>query len=252
MGARASGPTLAAAALEVRALTARRAAALPSPRERGSFPRELSSSRAVFGGLSTVYLWIGVGVAVLVSVSLIGIALRYRSREGEERPVSRTASRPQLELAYVLVLTLVAAGLLVITFHAEGRDDARAAHPAVRIHAIAAKWRWAFAYPGGHRQEGTDRRYPTLVVPAGEVVRLELSSLDVIHAFWLPSERVKYDAIPGRVARFDVRFAKPGFFPGAGECSEFCGLLHAQMRFDVRALPAATFAAWLARQGGPA
>jgi cytochrome c oxidase subunit 2 len=110
----------------------------------------------------------------------------------------------------------------------------------------AAKWRWRFDYPGGVSRVGGERRIPVLVVPAGRTVRFSLSSLDVVHAFWIPDLRFKRDATPGQTGVFDLRFP-PGHATSVGECSEFCGLGHASMHFLVEAVPPAEFQAWLAR-----
>jgi cytochrome c oxidase subunit 2 len=85
------------------------------------------------------------------------------------------------------------------------------------------------------------------VVPAGEAVRLRLSTQDVIHAFWVPEARYKHDLIPGSVQIATLTFAHPGVF--AGQCAEFCGLRHADMVFSVDVVSAQRFEAW-ARHGG--
>jgi cytochrome c oxidase subunit 2 len=207
-------------------------------------------TRSEFAGLSTTYLLIAIGVVALVWLALAAIVVRWRARPGEHRaPVGRTSNAP-LEVGYVVVLTCVAALLVTLTFRTESKVDAVSSHPALRVHVIAAKWRWRFEYPGGVVQDGANDRPSTLVVPTRETVGFALDALDVIHAFWIPDLRFKRDAIPGRTNRFDLDFPRAGYFPGAGVCSEFCGLLHSQMRFNVRALPPAAFRAWLRRRQG--
>ena len=62
----------------------------------------------------------------------------------------------------------------------------------------ASKWEWTLAYPryGFSVRSGTVGRQP-FVVPAGEAIRFNLYSADVIHSFWIPDLRFKHDAIPG-------------------------------------------------------
>lgn len=87
-----------------------------------------------------------------------------------------------------------------------------------------------------------------LVVPSGGPVRFRLSTLDVVHAFWIPAARYKYDAIPGRTNVFDMRFEE-GVAYDSARCSEFCGEYHDQMTFGVDVRPPGEFRAWLrARQ----
>ncbi|HEY2636182.1 MAG TPA: hypothetical protein VGI54_02240 [Solirubrobacteraceae bacterium] len=215
-------------------------------------PLAAGNTRADYQHLASIYLVIAVAVAVLVLLAIVGYALRYRARAGRPAPTSRRHEAPLVEGAVVAVLVVAAAVLLVLTFHTETREDALAATPAVRIHAVAAQWRWRFDYRGGVSQLGTNTRPATLVVPRGETVDFTLTSRDVIHAMWVPDLRFKKDAIPGRTNRFDMVFPQTGWFPGMGECSEFCGLYHAQMRFDVRVLAPAAYRAWLARRRGTA
>jgi cytochrome c oxidase subunit II len=208
----------------------------------------VTSTRSDYQDLASVYLPIAAVVAVLVIGVLVGFALRYRERPGRRGPTSRRSEAPLLEGAFVAGLVAVAAVLLALTFRTETREDALAAQPALRVHAIAAKWRWSFTYPGGVREQGTDDAPATLVVPRGERVRFALDAVDVIHAMWVPDLRFKKDAIPGRTNSFDLTFPAAGFYAGMGECSEFCGIYHAQMRFNVHVLEPAAFRAWLARR----
>jgi cytochrome c oxidase subunit 2 len=88
-----------------------------------------------------------------------------------------------------------------------------------------------------------DIRPATLVVPSGQTVQFRMRSLDVIHSFFVPKLRFKRDAFPERTTEFDLVFHEPGF---TGRCAEFCGLHHADMRFNVEVLPPDEFARWAA------
>ena len=79
----------------------------------------------------------------------------------------------------------------------------------------------------------------------GETIRVELTSNDVIHAFWVPDFLFKRDAIPGHVNVFDITPTVTGTYHGV--CSEFCGLNHAYMTFTVEVVPPEEFDRWLGR-----
>lgn len=202
-------------------------------------------TRHEYDRIASVYLPIAAGVVLLVLLLVVVFALRYRAGRPGGEP-SRRHSAPRVEGLYVLVLAAVAAFLLWRTFTVEDRVDAAAsARPSVIVNATAAKWHWTFAYPAsGIVLRGTDRRRPTLVVPVGRVVGFHLNSVDVVHAFWVPSRRFKRDATPGFPTRFTLVFPRTGTFVNGGECSEYCGLHHWQMRFDIRVVSPAAFAAW--------
>ena len=87
-------------------------------------------------------------------------------------------------------------------------------------------------------------------VPVGEPVRLELSTGDVIHSFWVPELAGKTDLIPGQTNTMWIEARHAGVF--GGTCGEFCGAQHAHMQMRVIADPPGKYQAWLAAQRAPA
>ncbi len=201
-----------------------------------------------FASLWHVYLAVTLTVGLLVTAAILVAAARFR-RRSDVWPQQRR-SAPRLEAAWLVLIAVVVAGLLVETFRTENRDDALAASPALRVQVTAFQWEWRFAYPGtGVAQTGASvgsshPRFATLVVPAGEPVEFDLRSADVLHSFFIPSMRFKRYAFPGSTNRFVLTFPSPGRM--LGECAQFCGWDHSEMRFDVRVLAPAAFGRWLA------
>jgi cytochrome c oxidase subunit II len=201
------------------------------------------STRSDFASVWSLYLWVGIGVAVLVLGTVLFAVVRYRARPG--RPPSGPAERTAVEVgAAVLILAIV--GLLVFrTFHTEAKEDSSSETDAVRIDVDAFQWGWKFTYPGqGVTVIGNSDREPNFAVPADRKVSFALTSSDVIHAMWIPGQRFKKDAIPGRVNHFDMEFEARGREQGL--CSEFCGLRHSNMRFGVWVLSDESYERWLA------
>jgi len=87
-------------------------------------------------------------------------------------------------------------------------------------------------------------------IPVGRTVVFDLTATDVIHSFWIPGLAGKMDMIPGRETRLVVKATMPGRYRGV--CTEFCGLSHALMAFEVVAMEPAAFDAWLAATRVPA
>jgi cytochrome c oxidase subunit II len=170
---------------------------------------------------------------VLVSGALLVAAVAFRDRPGR---VPRPA-RPHHVVTgiYVAVLVLIAAVLATLAVRSEDRVDAAAAHPAFTITVIASQWRWTFVYPDG-------RHSRALVAPVDRDIRFRLRSRDVLHSMYIPAERFKRYAFPDRWNTFDLQFGRVGTF--LGECAQFCGWNHAYMRFTVRVLDGAGYAAW--------
>jgi cytochrome c oxidase subunit 2 len=86
-------------------------------------------------------------------------------------------------------------------------------------------------------------------MPVGTKVLLRETSRDVIHSYWIPALNGKKDAVPGRINLLRLEADKPGIY--AGQCTEFCGLSHANMRMEAVALSKEDFAKWVASQQKP-
>ena len=75
-------------------------------------------------------------------------------------------------------------------------------------------------------------------------MQLNLTSADVIHNYWPPKLSGKVYAIPGRRNHMTIQADKADFY--YGECAEYCGLSHANMRLRVVAQSPADFDQWMA------
>lgn len=110
-----------------------------------------------------------------------------------------------------------------------------------RIEAEGRQWSWTFRYPG----DGGVTTMGVLHLPAGVPVEIAVSSVDVIHSFWIPRFAGKIDAVPGHVNVLRIQADEPGRYEG--QCNEFCGIGHTGMRFEVIVHPAKDFSAALVR-----
>lgn len=114
-----------------------------------------------------------------------------------------------------------------------------AAPDLVTVRAEARQWAWSFGYadaPGVVTEN-------ILHIPAGRPVDVEITSLDVIHSFWVPRLAGKLDAIPGHVNRLRLQADRPGDY--AGLSAEFSGAGYTDHGFSVRAHDAAGWDAFL-------
>jgi cytochrome c oxidase subunit 2 len=208
----------------------------------------LISTLHEYDHLFSIYVPIAIGVFALITVATVLAVLIYRRRSPSR--AARWHEHNAVEGGYALVLTLTAAFLLYLTFTAEHHVDtvANQEKPALTIDVTAAKWEWDFAYPryGFSVRSGTVGRQP-LVVPAGEAIRFDLHSDDVIHALWLQQIRYKHDLIPGSTQVATLTFPTIGRWMDG--CAEFCGLRHSDMVFPLHVVSPSRFFAW-ARSGG--
>jgi heme/copper-type cytochrome/quinol oxidase subunit 2 len=116
---------------------------------------------------------------------------------------------------------------------------------STHVTVIARQFYWTFQYDNGSTvtfPNGTTRTYPNgltlqnqFYVKVGEVVDLQIISLDVAHSFFIPQLGVHIDAIPGHVNHYWLRADQPGTYEI--ECTQFCGTGHYTMIGQVIALP---------------
>ena len=119
---------------------------------------------------------------------------------------------------------------------------ARGPTPALTVQVVAHQWYWDFEYTGLRL-----RTRNALRVPAGEVVRLELSSADVVHSFWIPGMATAIAVGPGTLQTLDLRFGRGD---AVGACDAECGCGAGCMSFHVRAEVPARFERWWRRRSG--
>ncbi len=107
------------------------------------------------------------------------------------------------------------------------------------IHVIGHQWWWEVRYGNGHPVTANE-----IHIPVRTRVDLIATTADVIHSFWVPQLNRKIDMIPGQRNRILLYADRPGKY--RGQCSQYCGLQHANMGMFVIAQPAAAFHAWFA------
>ena len=212
-------------------------------------PAGSSGQGKQIGNLYGLFFYAAIGVGGVTYALILWAALRYRHRKdgSEDLPGQRRYNVP-LEVTYTVIPLLIVVGLFVATARTESDVDHLASRPAVVVNVTGFQWQWRFEYPGlGISTIGTQARPPTMVVPVGQSVRVNLSAQDVIHSFYVPEFLFKRDTLPDFVNRFDLVIPRAGVF--RGECAEYCGLNHADMTFFVRAVSPEEFSRWAVQQG---
>jgi cytochrome c oxidase subunit 2 len=212
----------------------------------GSFgmPRGASrEGRAIFDLWQTMFI-ASVVVAAIVYGLIAWSVLRYRSR-GNAEVIRSPREHPWLEVTYTVIPIAIVAVLWFMSWRTNEDVTAVRSDGPVTVRVEAYSWGWRFSYPdvGVTVVSQPGGPVPEMVLPLGQTATIALTSVDVIHAWYVPEFLYKHDAIPGRIARFDVTPEEAGVFGGA--CAEFCGLNHAYMRFAVRVVPADEFASWV-------
>lgn len=110
----------------------------------------------------------------------------------------------------------------------------------ISVDVSAMQFAWIFSYPN------TEITTAELHVPIGQKVKLNLSAVDVIHAFWVPQLRLKQDVIPGLPTYLEFTPNKVGEYPIV--CAELCGSYHGGMKATMVVNTPEDYAAWLKEQ----
>ena len=215
---------------------------------RMGFPNPITKQGAI-----TLSLWQGSWVAgLLVGAVVWGLiiwAVIFHRRRGDKLPPQVRYNMP-IEILYTVVPFVLIAVLFYYTAKDENTIDALPAHPAVTVNVTGFQWSWEFQYPNyGVTSDGYMWRegpLPLLEIPVNESVQFNLSSPDVIHAFWVPEFLFKRDVIPGHPNHFSITATKTGTY--TGHCSELCGLYHSRMLFTLKIVTQDQFKAWIAQQ----
>jgi cytochrome c oxidase subunit 2 len=191
------------------------------------------------------------GVVLLIVLVVVGvIVVRFRERPGRDAMPKQVHGAPRLEIAWTLAPALLLAGIAVPTIKTVF-DLAQKAPDPIVINVVGQQWWWEFDYPGLLNDQGVPIvTSGEMVIPADQWVQLRITSRDVIHSFWIPKLNGKKDAVPGRVHNLKMKADEPGEY--WGQCTEFCGLSHANMRQRVVALSPQDWEKWLANQKKPA
>ena len=189
---------------------------------------------------------------LLVFVVLIAFLIIYRDRPG--RRARYTHGNTTLEIVWTIVPALILVVLTFLSVPAWSRIKMSQPPTDVVIEVTAKQFNWQVAYPGPDGKFGTedDKRFlDEMHVPVNKPIRVILKSQDVIHSFFVPSFRIKQDAVPGRAiaAWFDA--TKPGKYEWP--CAELCGFGHSGMKGWVYVHTAADYEKWAAEnlQSGP-
>lgn len=189
---------------------------------------------------------LGVPVFTFVVAVLLYSLVRFRSRTQPEQDGPPLTARP-LVVGNWLAITGALAVYVMINPGLIGLAELRTHHqqPDLVIQVEGTRWQWKVTYP---RYNVTSTK--ELVLPVGKSVRFDVTSVDVLHSFWVPAFRMKIDAVPGRVTTI---YATPDRLTSAEEdhnvrlvCAELCGLGHALMIMPVRIVGPAAFDAWVA------
>lgn len=180
-------------------------------------------------------LWVTYIFLAIVTVAMLYFVWKYRHRK-DNTTGAPTGHNTALEIVWSVIPLAVLMACFIVGFRGY-LELSVAPKDAYEIQVTAKKWSWTFTYPNGKISPGE------LHVPAGRPVRMVMSSVDVIHSFFVPEFRVKQDVIPGMYTSVWFEATEPG--EKVLFCTEFCGKDHSNMLANVIVHSEQDFEKWL-------
>jgi cytochrome c oxidase subunit 2 len=178
-------------------------------------------------------------ISVLVFTLVVGFAYRYRRGSKAPRGKLPKFLQSEFEIGWTAATLFLFLFIFWWVAGAQLSDLLPPAH-ALEINIVAKQWMWRVEQPSGIQEINE------IHVPAGQQVKLSMTSQDVIHSMFLPALRIKQDVLPSRTTYLWFTATKTGVFSLL--CAEFCGTEHARMSGRIVVLPAAEYAEWTAAQ----
>lgn len=191
-------------------------------------------------GLWKLTFGIAAVVFVIVEGLIVVAIIRFKEKSPKDPLPKQTHGNTKAEIAWTVAPALVLALIAVPTVSTIFKL-AKEQPNSLQVKVIAHQWWWEYRY-----KESGVVTANELHIPTDRNVYLTLESDDVIHSYWVPKLAGKQDVVPGRVNHMTLNSPKVGTFEG--QCTEYCGFSHANMRLKVMAQSPADFDQWLADQ----
>jgi cytochrome c oxidase subunit II len=193
-------------------------------------------------------------VFVLVQGLIVYSVIRFRTRKDDDGSLPvQVHGNTRLEIFWTVIPALILAVIAVPTVQGIFEIMDEPDEEFLTVEVIGHRWWFEYYYPDYDIYSANE-----LVIPAGTPVRLQMTAADparateqgVIHSYWIPRLAGKQDLVPGQTTYLNLQADEPGYY--LGQCAEYCGLSHVNMRARARALDAGAFEDWVTAQTTPA
>ena len=181
-----------------------------------------------------------IGIFAIVVAVLVYAVIRFRAQEDDHEDGPPIHGHTGLEIGWTAIPFVLVTAIAIVSAIVLSRNDAEAGN-TLHINVTAQQYAWTFAYP-----DANNATSPVLRLPKGRSIELDMRSLDVIHAFFVPEFRTNEDLVPGLVTNVHITPTRVGTFPLI--CNQLCGLGHSLMRTQAIVMKPSAFDAWLKQQ----
>ena len=189
-------------------------------------------------------LFWGTLVFIGTEAALIYTIFKFRKRPGVTGEPKQVHGNTTLEIAWTAIPAVILIFIAIPTVRTIFTTQAKASPEALQVEVIGHQWWWEFRYP----QYGIVTANE-LYLPNGRTVNFALTTVDVLHSFWIPQLGGKRDLITNRTNY--LWYTPKDSLPSSvwnGFCAEYCGTSHANMRFRSYTVTPEEFEQWVAHQ----
>lgn len=203
-----------------------------------TFPLFPERASTLAGWVDGVYFY-GLAVTLFFTVTICALILffsiKYRKGSSADRsnPVTHSTALELTWIAIPLALSMIMFFASTYVYY----QMFQVPKDATEIYVLGRQWMWETQHPEGRREINA------LHVPVGKPIRLTMTSVDVIHSFYVPAFRVKQDVVPGRYTSLWFEATKTGTYHLF--CTEYCGTLHSAMIGKVVVMSPGDYQEWL-------
>lgn len=170
---------------------------------------------------------------VLITGMMIYFVFKYSRKKNPK--ATNVHGNLGLEIAWTVIPTILV--LIMFWYGWVGYSNmSDVPEDALPIDVTAQMWKWGFKYENGKTAD-------SLYVPVNRAIKLNLTSLDVTHAFYIPAFRIKKDVYPNKSRVVWFKAEEIGKYDIA--CAEYCGLNHSYMYNKINVISAKDFNTWL-------
>lgn len=182
---------------------------------------------------------LGISIVLLFGITAVMVFFVIRYRRSIHPEPADIRDNMLLELFWTLIPTLIALSMFYMGW--KSYIGLRSVpENAMQVEVTAQMFSWLFSYDNGKETENE------LVVPLGKAVKLNLTSVDVIHSFYIPAFRIKVDAVQGMKTYAWFQADSLGEYDI--QCTEYCGTDHSAMTAKLRIVPEQDYLQWLEKE----
>ncbi len=218
-----------------------------------------SPQKAMMEDFHNLLLVVITVITLFVLGLLIYVMVRFNAKRNPTP--SRTAHNTLIEVVWTVVPVLILLVIAIPSFRLLYFID-RAENPEMTLVVRGYQWYWGYEYPDQQIPEFASNMVQDadlqpdqvrllsvdnpVVLPVDTDIQILVTAGDVLHSWAIPAFGLKRDAVPGRMNETWVRIDREGTY--YGQCSELCGINHAFMPIEIRAVSREAFNQWVQEQ----